>query len=134
MENTTVLICGSRDYSYRRAIRSMLRRAKRVGYDTVIEGEARGADSIAAEEARSLGLEVHPYPAFWNDFGKSAGFRRNQQMLDEGKPGLVIYFSNDLANSKGTADMVRRAHKAGVPVQDGGKSYRLASLYTEGGV
>ncbi len=132
--NKTVLICGSRSYGDRKAIRGMLLRAKRAGYDTVVEGEARGADRIAANEAEELGFEVKRFPAHWDDFGLFAGFRRNRQMLDEGKPGLVIYFSNDLANSKGTSDMVRRAHMAQVAVQDGGKSYRHPAFTPEGGV
>jgi hypothetical protein len=38
-------------------------------------------------------------------------------MLDEGKPDVVWAFvDKPLAESRGTADMVRRAKKAGVPV------------------
>ena len=52
------------------------------------------------------------YPAPWKRFGPSAGGIRNQQMLDEGKPDLVVAFPG----GKGTADMVRRAENAGVKV------------------
>jgi hypothetical protein len=37
--------------------------------------------------------------------------------LDEGKPDLVLAFHNDIEHSKGTADMVRRAARAGVRVE-----------------
>lgn len=56
------------------------------------------------------------YPADWEKHGKAAGPIRNQQMLTEGKPDIVVAFSDNLSNSKGTADMCRRAHKAGLPV------------------
>lgn len=45
--------------------------------------------------------------------GKAAGPIRNQRMLDEGKPDLVVAFPG----GRGTADMVRRAKAAGVPVR-----------------
>lgn len=41
----------------------------------------------------------------------AAGPIRNQQMLDDGKPDLVVAFPG----GKGTADMVRRARVAGIP-------------------
>lgn len=42
----------------------------------------------------------------------AAGGIRNKQMLNEGKPDLVIAFPTE--NSKGTWDMVRRAKRAGI--------------------
>jgi len=38
-------------------------------------------------------------------------------MLDEGKPTYVLAFHDNLAESKGTKDMVTRAKKAGIPVE-----------------
>lgn len=37
-------------------------------------------------------------------------------MLDEGKPDLVLAFSEDLNSSRGTADMVARARRARIRV------------------
>lgn len=39
---------------------------------------------------------------------------RNQRMLEEGKPDLVVAFPG----GGGTKDMVRRAAKAGVPIHE----------------
>jgi hypothetical protein len=44
---------------------------------------------------------------------------RNRQMLEEGRPGLVVYFSNDLTTSRGTQNMVNQARKAGIEVVNG---------------
>jgi len=82
----------------------------------VIHGAQRGADTIAGEIAEAMGFEVIPYPADWHKHGRAAGPIRNQQMLDEGKPTEVAAFHNDLAHSKGTGDMVRRARRAGLLV------------------
>jgi UDP-N-acetylmuramoylalanine-D-glutamate ligase len=62
------------------------------------------------EEDEWGGLEV--YPADWKLHGKSAGHIRNQQMLDESKPDIVIAFPG----GRGTANMIKRAKKAGVEV------------------
>lgn len=50
--------------------------------------------------------------ADWDGLGRKAGPIRNQRMLDEGKPDLVVAFPGD----KGTADMVRRARTASLEV------------------
>jgi len=50
----------------------------------------------------------------WDELGKKAGPLRNQRMLDEGKPDLVVAFPG----GGGTKDMVRRAVKAGVAIHE----------------
>jgi len=83
----------------------------------IIHGAARGADSIAGVMAEHLKCKVLAFPAQWDKYGRSAGPLRNQQMLDEGKPDIVLAFHASLAKSKGTKDMVRRATQARVPVK-----------------
>jgi hypothetical protein len=80
----------------------------------VIEGEARGADTIAREEAEKLGLTVERYPADWARYGRAAGPIRNKQMLVEGRPDFVLAFSADIERSRGTRNMVDQAIKAGL--------------------
>jgi hypothetical protein len=57
------------------------------------------------------------YPAQWHKYGRAAGPIRNQQMLAEGKPDLVLAFHDDIDGSRGTKDMVNRARRAGVKVE-----------------
>lgn len=78
----------------------------------IISGMATGADSVAVDWAVTNWLKVHKFPADWKTHGKAAGHIRNQQMIDEGKPDLVVAFPG----GKGTADMVKRAKKAGIKV------------------
>lgn len=59
-----------------------------------------------------LGFEVAACPADWKKHGKAAGPIRNQSMLTEHKPDLVIAFP--LGESKGTRDMIRKAKAAGI--------------------
>jgi YspA, cpYpsA-related SLOG family len=84
--------------------------------DTVIiHGDYRGADKLADNWATINGVKVDRYPADWTGLGLSAGPIRNQQMIDEGKPDLVIAFPM-LGESIGTLDLMRRATKAGITV------------------
>jgi hypothetical protein len=84
----------------------------------VVEGRAKGADSIAGNFADvTEGFEDEPYPADWNRYGKSAGPIRNKQMLDEGRPQLVLAFHENIAESRGTLNMIKQANKAGIEVR-----------------
>ena len=110
-----VLVCGSRTFSDRQFIWDVLRSQKIHGVDVVIEGGAAGADLSAARWALANEVEHQRYEAEWHQRGKSAGVIRNQRMLDEGKPDVVFAFvDKPLTESKGTADMVRRALAAGI--------------------
>ncbi len=110
-----VLVCGDRNWQNFKVIEDNL---KGLGPLTVIvHGDARGADKIAGWIARTkLDYVVRPYPADWNGLGKKAGPLRNRQMFDKEKPQLVLAFHNDIANSKGTKDMVEYARSQGCPV------------------
>lgn len=107
-----VLVCGGRDYTDKAYLWNMLDGLGPPEVSVIISGMARGADSIAAEWAERFGFPLVKFPADWQKHGRAAGPIRNQQMLDEGKPDLVVAFKGGV----GTADMVRRARKAGVHV------------------
>ena len=102
-----ILICGDRNYKDWLRIQDYLNTISRT--TIIIHGGARGADSLAGNLATSLKMKVIKFPAEWDKYGKAAGVLRNQQMLDDGHPDLVVYFHKDLENSKGTKDMVTRA-------------------------
>lgn len=108
-----VLICGGRDVTNCKLVFDILDNlCKTEVVDCVIEGDARGADRIAGAWAKRRRVDLKLYPADWNKHGISAGPIRNQRMLDEGEPDLVIAFPG----GKGTADMVSRAKSASVNV------------------
>lgn len=83
--------------------------------DVLIHGDAKGADRLSEEMVEPSHVTVERYPADWDKYGKGAGPIRNKQMLDEGKPDLVIAFL--APNSRGTKNMIEQATKAGVPVK-----------------
>lgn len=113
-----VLICGSRTWNKPIPIDVIVGGFASVygpNNITIIEGQQRGADAMAASAALRHGVGHEPYPADWDRYGRAAGAIRNQAMLDA-KPDLVVAFCDDLSISKGTANMVSIAKAAGVPV------------------
>ena len=108
-----VLICGGRNFSDEKFARETLDCLHREHTFThVIEGAARGADRLAGEWARARSIPLTEYPADWARLGRRAGPNRNEQMLQNGKPDLVIAFPG----GRGTAHMVRISLDAGVKV------------------
>lgn len=114
------LVCGGRDHADPQALFAALGEiARQYGKhpDWVIAGGAKGADTAAHDWATVFGIPCRVFRADWAKYGKGAGPIRNQQMLDEGKPDLVIAFpTGRLAESKGTKSMVTKAVIARVPV------------------
>jgi hypothetical protein len=109
-----VLVCGSRDWQDAAAIHNALERLRPAA---VITGGCRGADSIAANWARAHEVQLLEMPADWRAFGRAAGPIRNRQMIEQGKPDLVLAFHANIETSRGTRDMVKQAQAAGVRVQ-----------------
>lgn len=108
-----ILICGGRDYTDTEKMYAFLDKIKEgMQIDAIIEGDARGADRIAGFWARKNKIDNLKFPADWETHGRAAGILRNKQMLDEGRPDLVIAFPG----GKGTENMKYIAREAGVEV------------------
>ena len=125
-----ILVTGDREWS---DIPRVVEELKGFRPGTIlVHGACRGADIICAAVAEALRFEVRAYPADWEKHRKAAGPIRNQQMLDtENKPDepidLVLAFHNNIQDSRGTADMLDRVTKVGLPWKlctsaDGAKS------------
>lgn len=117
MNEFRLLVCGGRDFCDGEALRRWMSEASgdRVAAEVVvIHGGARGADYLAGEIARQAGVRVIVCPANWSAHGSAAGPIRNQTMLDDHAPTLVLA----APGGAGTNDMIRRAQRAGIPVID----------------
>lgn len=110
----TVLVTGGRDYSDKDKVYSTLNSIHAwKPIIKLVEGGARGADHLASLWAQEYKIANETYDANWKKYGKSAGIIRNREMLINSKPDLVVAFPGGV----GTADMVARAIKYGVPVR-----------------
>jgi len=105
------LVCGGRDFHDELRVILGLNQIHADSPITVlINGGARGVDRLAWKWALDREIPVRVVLADWALHGRRAGPIRNQKMLDEEKPEIVVAFPG----GTGTADMVRRAKKAGL--------------------
>jgi hypothetical protein len=107
-----VLFCGSRNWTDRETIRRDLEGLP--AGSVVIEGEAPGADRIARQEARRLGIHVAEVPALWDFYDRSAGYRRNEAMA---RLQPEFAYAYDLGGP-GTAHMIRTAEAECIQVRE----------------
>lgn len=110
-----VLVCGGRDFDDWPLVNRVLSYLPRPS--VIVHGGCRGADMLADRWAKGCGIKTEEYEVSrsqWRRVGNGAGPLRNQRMIDEGKPDLVIAFPGN----RGTADLIRRAKAAGIPVKE----------------
>lgn len=107
-----VLVCGGRNYDdWPRLKETLDEFNSKTSISCIIHGCADGADRLAGVWARWNNIPEERYPADWKTHGKKAGYIRNAQMLEEGKPDRVLAFKG----GKGTEMMVELAEKSSVP-------------------
>lgn len=84
--------------------------------DSVIVGDCpSGLDLLVLMYCHNQGISIEVVFADWAQYGLAAGPMRNQAMINQ-KPNAVFAFHEDIKNSKGTKDCIKRAMKANIPV------------------
>jgi len=80
----------------------------------VVSGHARGVDKMGERWAKTNGVELKLFPAQWDRYGKSAGFKRNMDMAGSADAILALWDGK----SKGTGHMIdiARRHRLTVKV------------------
>lgn len=113
-----IAVTGGRHYDNREALYGALDWQLQAGPIGILaHGGASGADKLADEWAAARGIERRVFEPDWPRHGRGAGPQRNQRMLEESKPAVLVAFPG----GKGTADCVRRALKMGILVTRIGK-------------
>lgn len=103
-----VIVAGSRAfYDYPRL--SMTLQTLYPEGMTVISGNARGADKLGEMFAKNFDLPCERYPADWDAYGRSAGFKRNEDMADIADE-LVAFWDG---KSRGTQHMINAMRRQG---------------------
>jgi len=110
-----VIVAGSRNFTDYQFLSNKLtylfsRCASSVG---IVSGTARGADRLGERYAAEYGMRITRFPADWDRYGKSAGYRRNAAMA-QFADGLVAFWDGV---SPGTGHMVDLARAAGLRVR-----------------
>lgn len=109
----TLAVCGGRELDDWALVREALDSIHESdGVDRLVTGGCRGADKLAEDWASLNLVDTDIYEANWEQHGKGAGPIRNQEMLDLGKPDMLLAFPG----GRGTSDMTKRALKSGIRV------------------
>lgn len=127
-----VIIAGGRDFNnyellHKEVYNILFKLNMKYGDDLVtdlkqyeiVSGHARGADSLGEKFAKECEIKLTLFPADWDKYGKSAGYRRNAEMAkyavegkEQGVIGILIAFWD--GKSKGTRSMIDLAKRYGL--------------------
>lgn len=116
-----IQITGSRDFTdlsivHDAIVEQMIEPFKNGEQVTVVHGGAKGADKLSGSAVFDYSwVDVEVHPANWDRYGKSAGYRRNAEMIAL-NPDVVLAFKKRGSGNKGTQHTIDLATKAGIPV------------------
>jgi len=111
----SLAIVGYREFTnYGLLTREVDKFIKFIGIpECIISGGAKGADSLAERYANDRGILLVVYPPDWKTYGKSAGVRRNTDIVNN-CTHLIAFLSS---KSVGTLDSIRKATNGGKTVK-----------------
>lgn len=78
----------------------------------IVSGGARGVDTLAIQTADDKKIPLKVFPAKWDIFGKSAGYKRNVEMAEYADALIAVWDGV----SKGTKHMIDIANNKGLEV------------------
>ncbi len=104
-----VIIAGGRDFdNYPGLVQVMDRLLANVTDEiTVVCGMARGADTLGERYAKERGYAIRYFPADWDEYGRAAGYIRNEEMA-KNADALVAFWDG---KSNGTCHMIETAKR-----------------------
>lgn len=88
----TVLVCGDRLYENETRITELLDKwITRIGKIVIADGW-KGTDPIVRNWALSREVKIHRFFTAWKRHGKSAAYKRDDEMMAKGKPDVILAF------------------------------------------
>ena len=116
-----IIIAGSRDFTdydiVKSSLKNFLLSKQTTDKPTIICGMARGADMQGYRLAKEFKLPLKEFPADWNNYGKRAGYIRNEQMAKYAQEhGNGVLFAFWDGKSKGTKWMIELAKRYNLEV------------------
>lgn len=101
-----VIVAGSREFNNYKLLQdkldNLLVHKVKTHKIVIVSGGARGADQLGERYATQQNYCCDEYPADWQQYGKSAGYKRNVQMA-ENADALVAFWDGQ---SRGTQHMI----------------------------
>lgn len=76
----------------------------------IISGGASGADRLAAKYAKSFNIELIEFLPDWQKYGKSAGFKRNKDIVNAADV-ILAFWDGISKGTKHSLDLARELKK-----------------------
>ena len=105
------IVAGGRDFNNYGLMTLILSRHINPEEDTIISGGARGADELGARYASEYGIPLQIFPAYWDTYGKSAGFIRNAEMGEHADCAIVFWSFEQVWPGRERGRVVVSAHE-----------------------
>lgn len=103
-----VIIAGGRTFNDYEMLCQKCDRALHKQKDIeIVSGTANGADKLGEKYANERNYKLTQFPADWDKYGKSAGYKRNEEMAKYAD-ALIAFWDK---NSKGTKHMIDLAKR-----------------------
>jgi hypothetical protein len=114
IQTMKVIVAGGRDFSnYELLLESCNHYLQNQSEIEIVSGTANGADKLGEKYAEEKGYQIKKFPADWDKYGKSAGFKRNTEMA-EYSDVLIAFWDG---KSKGTSHMINTAKNKNLKVR-----------------
>ena len=109
-----VIIAGSRSFSDYGLLKAYADYKLSAIQDEIeiVSGGARGADALGERYAKEKGYRLKVFPADWQRYGNSAGYKRNGEMAEYADALLAFWDGN----SRGTKHMIDLAASKGLKI------------------
>ena len=104
-----VCVCGCRDftdYDFFRE-RCLLLLKNKMPNVIIISGGAKGVDTLAQQFADEFHLKNKIYKADWEKYGRSAGPKRNEEMVKVSE-GVIAFWDYQSKGTKTTIDFAKK--------------------------
>ena len=72
----------------------------------IVSGTANGADKLGERYANEKGYKIKQFPADWEKYGKSAGYKRNEEMAKYAD-ALIAFWDGKSKGAKHMIDLAK---------------------------
>jgi hypothetical protein len=102
-------VVGSRTFNnYELLEREILKSNLNIG--CIVSGGAKGADKLAERFAKKYNLDTNILLPEWDKYGKSAGYRRNKDIIDACDI-CIAFWDGQSTGTKHTIDLAQEVKK-----------------------
>lgn len=103
------IIAGSRGITDFDTIKQAIKESE-FEITEIVSGTARGVDQLGEKYGRINNINISKFPAKWDLYGRSAGYKRNAEMAEYADALIAVWDGE----SKGTKHMIELAEGVGL--------------------